>query len=218
MTINWERRKYTKDEFRKSFVNSSNWTELAEKLNLKSSSSSIIPSLKKAAEDLSLDYSHFKGSTKYSYEDISKAVRESFSYTNVLKILGLKPVGGNFNHISKRIKQFDIDTSHFTGQSYNKGKVSYNRKNPEEILVLGEPTDRKRKREQLKRCMIEVGIQYICNSCYIEPTWNGKSLVLEINHINGLGWDNQKDNLEFLCPNCHSQEITSNKPYKYRNA
>ena len=35
--------------------------------------------------------------------------------------------------------------------------------------------------------------------------WNGKPIALELNHINGNGWEHRKSNLEWLCPNCHSQ-------------
>jgi Zn finger protein HypA/HybF involved in hydrogenase expression len=37
--------------------------------------------------------------------------------------------------------------------------------------------------------------------------WNGKALPLELSHRNGVSTDNQPKNLEFLCPNCHAQEV-----------
>jgi 5-methylcytosine-specific restriction endonuclease McrA len=33
-------------------------------------------------------------------------------------------------------------------------------------------------------------------------------ITLEIDHINGEHNDNRRDNLRFLCPNCHSQTET----------
>lgn len=217
MTVNWNQRKYTKEEFKKAFSESSNWTELARKLNLNPYSSSLIPSLKKAATDLNLPISHLTRKKKYSDEELYKTIVESESIAGVLRKLNLRLTGSNYNHISKRIKELEADISHFTGKSHNKGKISPKRKTPEKVLMLGKPTDRRVKREQLKRCMIEIGIEYICNSCHTKPFWNEKKLKLEINHKNGDFWDNRRDNLEFLCPNCHSQEITSNKPYKYKN-
>lgn len=46
--------------------------------------------------------------------------------------------------------------------------------------------------------------EYKCEMCGI-TSWNKKCIVLELNHINGNNRDNRLDNLEFLCPNCHSQ-------------
>ena len=47
-----------------------------------------------------------------------------------------------------------------------------------------------------------------CESCGIEDTWNGKDIVLELDHINGDRKDNSLENLRILCPNCHSQTKT----------
>ena len=43
--------------------------------------------------------------------------------------------------------------------------------------------------------------------------WNGKSLSLEIDHIDGLHTNNNPNNLRIICPNCHSQTDT----YKAKN-
>ena len=63
---------------------------------------------------------------------------------------------------------------------------------------------------------------YKCESCGMTDKWNGKPILLEIDHINGDCFDNTKDNLRFLCPNCHSQTHThshngnSGRNKKYR--
>lgn len=46
-----------------------------------------------------------------------------------------------------------------------------------------------------------------CNCCEIEE-WNGKPISLEVNHIDGQAYNNVLENLELLCPNCHSQTAT----------
>lgn len=47
-----------------------------------------------------------------------------------------------------------------------------------------------------------------CYECNLEPFWNNKFLVLQIDHINGINNDNRLENLRYLCPNCHSQTDT----------
>jgi 5-methylcytosine-specific restriction endonuclease McrA len=49
---------------------------------------------------------------------------------------------------------------------------------------------------------------YNCADCGIGEEYNGKPIVLEVNHIDGKSNNNTLDNLEFLCPNCHSQTDT----------
>jgi predicted HNH restriction endonuclease len=52
--------------------------------------------------------------------------------------------------------------------------------------------------------------EYRCEECGLDE-WQGKHLVLELEHINGDRKDNRKQNLKLLCPNCHSQTKTFRK-------
>lgn len=43
-----------------------------------------------------------------------------------------------------------------------------------------------------------------CLHCGIS-NWNDKPIVLELDHIDGDNQNNKRNNMRFLCPNCHSQ-------------
>jgi hypothetical protein len=49
-----------------------------------------------------------------------------------------------------------------------------------------------------------------CLICGIKE-WNNNKITLEIDHIDGDPWNNKKENLRLLCPNCHSQTDTWKK-------
>jgi transposase-like protein len=50
-------------------------------------------------------------------------------------------------------------------------------------------------------------LEYKCQKCAIDM-WQGETIVLELDHINGNNRDHRLDNLRYLCPNCHSQTET----------
>lgn len=55
-------------------------------------------------------------------------------------------------------------------------------------------------------------LDYKCSKCGLD-SWQGESIVLDLDHINGNNRDNRLANLRYLCPNCHSQTDT----FKGRN-
>ena len=44
---------------------------------------------------------------------------------------------------------------------------------------------------------------YRCNRCKINE-WQGMPIILELEHKDGDNQNNTRENLEGLCPNCHS--------------
>jgi hypothetical protein len=147
---------------------------------------------------------------KYTKEVLEPIVRVSFSVAEVTRRMGLRnPNGGTNGHLSKVIKKLGLDTSHFRGKRNNWGpnhKGGSERLTPEKVLVYNRfGVERKESTDSLRRAMIESGIPHICGTCGIGPEWHGKILVLQISHKNGNSLDNQKNNLHFQCPNCHSQ-------------
>lgn len=145
----------------------------------------------------------------YTKQEIEKAVAESFSVAEVLRMLGIKPAGGSHSHMKRRIDRLGLNTSHFTGQRGNKGKTPVNRKTADDILILREEKDHRNRTAQLTRALHEIERPYECERCQNPGEWNGHPLTLQIDHANGQCWDDRRENLRWLCPNCHSQCPTS---------
>ena len=57
-----------------------------------------------------------------------------------------------------------------------------------------------------------------CDICGMGNTWNGKSIILEVDHIDGDSDNNLPNNVRLLCPNCHSQTETSCGTHKLKNS
>ena len=55
-------------------------------------------------------------------QQLKSAVEKSTSYRQVLSLLNLKEAGGNYAQLKKYIKEYNLDTKHFTGRGWNKGK------------------------------------------------------------------------------------------------
>lgn len=65
-----------------------------------------------------------------------------------------------------------------------------------------------RGRYNLKLRLIREGVkENRCERCGVSE-WGGNALTMALHHINGDRLDNRLENLEFLCPNCHSQTDT----------
>ncbi|TQF67270.1 HNH endonuclease [Rhodococcus spelaei] len=142
---------------------------------------------------------------KYTREVLQEAVQSSQSVAGVMRYLGLSITGGSHAHLSRRIKKFEIDTSHFTGSGHQRGQSAFNRLTPADILVVRPPGSARAKPHHLRRALVESGVPYACSCCGIPPTWNGAALTLHVDHVNGDYLDCRRENLRFLCPNCHTQ-------------
>lgn len=143
---------------------------------------------------------------KYPKETLEPLVRESLSVAEVMRKLGLKHLdGGMHAHISRAIIKFGIDKSHFLGQARQRGVHSPKKKHWSQILLRDRHNGRKEYSNRLRKAMVESGMEEVCGSCGMKPVWNNKALVLEISHKDGDSVNNEKQNLHFECPNCHSQ-------------
>jgi len=148
---------------------------------------------------------------KYTVEILKPIFEESLSYAEVLRRLGLKQTGGSQTNIKRLAQKYQINTDHFLGRARNQGDAHRGgpKKIPaDKILILRDPLMRHEDAFRLRRAMIETGIPYRCVHCGLGDIWNGKTLMLTVDHINDHRYDNRRENLRFLCPNCHSQTPT----------
>ncbi len=139
----------------------------------------------------------------WTESNLKIAVKNSFSYGQVLRKIGLRYAGGNYHQIRKYIKELDLDITHFKGQAWNKGLrgIGKPRISLKDILVENSPYQS----FKLKARLFKEGLRpKQCEQCGWDKKTTDGYLPLELDHINGNHYDNRIENLRILCPNCHS--------------
>lgn len=132
---------------------------------------------------------------------LRKVCAEHLSQKDILIALGLGRSGAGFQTLKKYCKIYNIELP-----DGNKTKKQYNiRHTLEEILVENSTYTNT---GSLKARLIREGLLDNRCPCGIIDEWQGKPIVLQLDHINGKKTDNRIENLRMLCPNCHSQTIT----------
>jgi len=126
---------------------------------------------------------------KYTDEDIIRLSSEVFSMAELLRRLGLRPVGGNYYTIKKKLKRLELTCDHWVGQAWNKGERTKDWSN----YV---------KTSSIKPHLIKERT-HCCEVC-CSTQWLEKPIPLEIHHVDGDRTNNKKQNLQLLCPNCHA--------------
>lgn len=149
----------------------------------------------------------------YTKEWLEELCKDSYSYAEVLKKAGRKQAGGNQTVLKKKIEEFNIDISHFTGQAWSKGKtaqtderiaqlaISQEIRSFEEVFCENSQVTQHCLRGYIERHQT---IHYKCSVCGCDGKWQNGIIKLEIHHINGINNDNRIENLTYLCPNCHA--------------
>lgn len=138
----------------------------------------------------------------FSKEEIENFIKESRSYRELASKLGYGNESGSaIATIKSMIQELNLDVSHFTGQGWNKNNFDYSR------FQYG-----KKIRGATMIQALTALRGWRCENCGLTE-WQGQKVPLEVHHIDGDELNSVLENLQVLCPNCHS--LTNN--YKGKN-
>ena len=202
---------FDSDSLRQVVPTCNSYIMVVERLGLEVTDTNILR-IQRRIKTLGISTAHFtrrrgKGPrTRWSDDDLRKAVASAHGYAATIRALGLIPAGGNYDQVQRRIRELGIDTSHFRGAAWNKGTTQPRQRRPvEELLVQGRWTSS----HDLKQRLIRAGLKNAaCERCgWCERAPDGR-VPVEIDHINGDKNDNRIENLQILCPNCHALQPT----------
>lgn len=132
-------------------------------------------------------------------EEFTELIKESSSTADVLRTLEYSVKGNSWAYkiVAERMDKLNITF----GKVFSLTSTLQPRLPLDTVLTK----DSEYNRTKLKQRLIEEGLkEYKCECCGITE-WNGKPIVLQLHHLNGIHNDNRLKNLQLLCPNCHSQ-------------
>ena len=129
--------------------------------------------------------------TEYSDDEMKLIVAECFNVAHIIRTLQINKA--YHYKIKKIIENNKLSTNHF--------KIAYN-PTPYNGKKIRSFTTCK------KKLISEGKLINKCTICKMDPIWNNKPLVLQLDHINGDYSNNSIENLRLLCANCHTQTDT----------
>jgi 5-methylcytosine-specific restriction endonuclease McrA len=144
-------------------------------------------------------------------EELYDAVINSHSFTETVSRLGRDPSKDTLflSRVKAKIKELNLDIEHWPRKGIKRSPQNISL---ETILVENSWYTNT---TQLKERLIKENIlENVCVECGIKDLWNGKVIVLQLDHINGNNRDHRLENLRILCPNCHSQTDTFCRGHK----
>ena len=164
-------RKWTDEQLASAVSTASSWLAVTKALGINAGGATYAQ-LRRRSADLGLDTEHLPGLVnvngrtarrRFSDDELCVAVRESATYADVMRKLGYEPSGGMHRYIRGHIKRLELETAHFVGQAWAKGrKTTGSRARPlEDVLVDGSTVGG----ADLLRRLIRAG--YMASRCQI---------------------------------------------------
>jgi hypothetical protein len=136
--------------------------------------------------------------------ELRAAVAASASLAEVQRRLGFRPSGGMHRYLQLHIRRLGLNTDHFLGQGWARGKTTTTGFRPVPLSDLLVANSSYVNSARLRRRLIAVGLKTArCERCGLDE-WQGEPLPLALDHVNGDPADNRLENLRILCPNCHA--------------
>lgn len=130
----------------------------------------------------------------YDRQTLEQIVKESFSMREVARKLGYaQDGGGTIQSLKNMCQELNLDISHFKGKGWNKSNYKYDSFQPYSSKSRGKTT---------QNALIALRGRK-CEHCGLTQ-WLEQPINLQIHHIDGDHTNNSLDNLQLLCPNCHS--------------
>lgn len=136
--------------------------------------------------------------------ELRELVPRSTSYADVMRGLGWEVNDTNHRRLRRAAARLGLDTSHFKRRAWGQLERAAPPSTAQRVLVVLPDHAGRTNRAQLHRALAEIGVPYECTSCGNTGTWLGRSITLQIDHVNGDWRDNRRENLRYLCPNCHA--------------
>ncbi|MFD2620313.1 HNH endonuclease signature motif containing protein [Streptomyces chumphonensis] len=196
-------------ELRREAARCTSTRALARALGL-SDDAATRAALRRTLDRCGVDVRHFSHSpTALPEERVRAAVAEHTSVAAVVRALGLPQTDANWRRVRRLITRAGWDTSHFRRRPRARTSASpAARARPEDVLRVTPATSSRTHRSRLRRALDALGVAYACGRCGNGGSWLGEPLTLHIDHVNGDWHDNRRENLRYLCPNCHALTAT----------